>query len=75
MSVPSNEARALIVDARPLRRLGIAAVFYGLFESNRCPITSISSPMEAEALIAGSVTFQSDYLQCSGRIGWRLQAP
>lgn len=57
MSVPSNEALVLLVDARPLRRLGIAAVFNRLFESNRCRITSISSPAEAEALIAGSVTF------------------
>ena len=58
MSVPSYEARVLLVDARPLRRLGIAAVLNRLFESNRCRITSISSPTEAEALIAGSVTFQ-----------------
>jgi DNA-binding NarL/FixJ family response regulator len=58
MSVPSNEARALIVDAQPLRGLGIATVLYRLFESNRCRITSISSPMDAEALIAGSVRFR-----------------
>jgi DNA-binding NarL/FixJ family response regulator len=58
MSVPSNEARALIVDARPLRSLGIATVLYRVFESSRCRITSISSPMDAEELIGDSVTFR-----------------
>ena len=58
MSVPSNEARALIIDARPLTGLGIATVLGRLFESNPCRITSISSLIGAEALIGGSATFR-----------------
>jgi DNA-binding NarL/FixJ family response regulator len=58
MSMPSTEARLLIVDPRPLRRLGIAAVLYQIFEISPCHITAISSPMEAGELIGDSVTFR-----------------
>jgi DNA-binding NarL/FixJ family response regulator len=58
MSVPSTEARVLIVDARPLRSLGIAALLYKVFESSPCRITSVSSPMEAKELIGDSATFR-----------------
>jgi DNA-binding NarL/FixJ family response regulator len=58
MSVPSNEASVLIVDARPLRGAGIAALVVRLIGSNACRIVSIASPEDAEELIDGSVTFQ-----------------
>jgi DNA-binding NarL/FixJ family response regulator len=57
MSVPSNDVGILIIDSRPLRGAGIAAVVQRLSGSN-CRIASIGGPSDAEQWIDGGVKFR-----------------
>ena len=69
MSAALNVGGILIVDARPLRGAGIAAVVPQLIGSSY-RIASIASPCDAEELIDGSITFQMIiYSIGSGSVG------
>jgi DNA-binding NarL/FixJ family response regulator len=54
----SNEARVLVVDARPLRGAAIAAIVQRLTGSDSYRIASIASPGVAEELIDAGLKFQ-----------------
>jgi DNA-binding NarL/FixJ family response regulator len=57
MAVLFHDNGILIVDARPLRGAGLAAIVQQLIASN-CRIALIASASDAEERIDGGVTFQ-----------------